>query len=149
MLQLNPQTLFCFGLLNPKKGGDSLLYYLREGRSLNKDKDKHEPYLEELNKLNSETKFWVRYLTGNIIEITEITDAIAKVAVERIEELAKSEEPQEEEGKLKDEPEQEEEETKEEETKTAPEPETLYSNVTNAVYNATKNITDWVTGNDC
>ncbi|CAL7961383.1 hypothetical protein GAMM_200040 [Gammaproteobacteria bacterium] len=76
------QKLFCCGLPQPQ----DLLWYLRTGRSLSKDKDTDALYLKELNKLNTEKKFWIRFFTRNPIEITEITDDIAAAALAMLDE---------------------------------------------------------------
>lgn len=64
-------------MMQPK----NLSWYLRIGRSLSKDRDTDIMYLLEINKLNTEKKFWTKFFTGSPIEITEITDDIANAAI--------------------------------------------------------------------
>lgn len=120
-MMINAKILFCCCAIKPDQSSDVFSYLAK--RNSNKDRDKYEPYLKALNNLNIKHKFWVRYVTGSPIEITEITDEIAKATMDKLGIEASS-------------------------VEAKPDNSSLYSGITDAVYNLSDNISGWLFGDN-
>ena len=81
MGNLNIIKAFCCGMLLHRNIQEELFNYLKTGRSLNRDRDEDKGFLEEINRLNEEHKFWVRVLTGTPMKITAITDDVSEAVL--------------------------------------------------------------------